>query len=179
MKCTTQVFEKNENSTKKVIPKKSILPTVGFELEGFELEGFGLIEKTTKKVIPKNSILSTVGFELEGFGLIEKTTKKVIPKNSILSPNKKKVATIKGRSEINIINIDNTYHQAFQVKNSFIGGTVKNLIWISNNKLRVYLATNSRNYGEFRIDSFPLTGSGTYELTIDDYNTLIAVDKFR
>ena len=136
-------------------------------------------QNTTGKLIRKNFVFGSSYIKYV-VGEHEQKLLDGSPHHSeaVLSPNKKKIATIDSRDNINIINTDNTYHQAFKVKDNSWEG-INNLIWVSNNKLRVYLEKRHPRVRYFKIGSFPLSESGTYELTIDDYNTLIAVDKFR
>ena len=107
---------------------------------------------------------------------------------AVLSPDNKKLAAAVNDNPnhysayIYVINVDGSNHHKYYVDvNMFsnVSEVIKNITWISNDKLRAYLSSNKYETNSFRIESFPLKSNGTYDLTLDKFNTLVSVNKFR
>ena len=79
---------------------------------------------------------------------------------------------------LHIMNMDGTHHQQFDIYTGNTYALTKTLTWITQHKLRLFMDTHPWSKDKLAIANFHLRGPGTYELTFDDYNFLIAAKRF-
>lgn len=94
-----------------------------------------------------------------------------------VSPDHKKIAVLfDGWSYDNyliVANLDGSNKHQFKIENSSTDHDAKNLVWVDNQSLRLYMDKSPGVEAErFRIDNWPLREPGTFELAVDDLNTL-------
>jgi len=78
---------------------------------------------------------------------------------------------------IKVVNADGTHSQDWKIDTySKYPPSPRNLTWITEDKLRIFLSSINH---PFKIESFKVSSNGTYELLLDDFNFLIAVQRFR
>ena len=94
-----------------------------------------------------------------------------------LSPSGDRVAVVGPGHTISVVNADGSLLHSFEVRATYwtANERVKNLAWVGDETLRVFIGFDNADESELYLDSFKLGSPGDYEINLDLYNSVVSV----